>query len=188
MNLSIGDFPEWRASCPCENQSRRMVGVVGSKVAQEKGVNGSGFVGHAGAWHGQLLGPKSFAEANSTVPSSPSSCFSVDTDPFFWKQSFSVFLQEPCVLVTFILSRLSILQQASPHAHAQDTKNLLSNLSTSDIWGWLIVVGGCLVEQHHSIFCNILYHLLNGNSILQMSPLKYLQTLPNVSGWQNHPS
>lgn len=36
-----------------------LVGVVGGKIVQEKGMDGSGMIGLGGAWHGQLLGPKS---------------------------------------------------------------------------------------------------------------------------------
>ena len=60
-----------------------------------------------------------FAEVNSTVPSSPSSCFLLLRVHFFLEAVTlcpSLGVLTACEL---ILSRLSILQQASPNAPAQ---------------------------------------------------------------------
>ena len=51
-----------------------------------------GELGMADCW-----APGPFVEADSTVLSSPTSCISADTDPFFWKQSLWVLLQGPCL-------------------------------------------------------------------------------------------
>lgn len=67
-------------------------------------------------------------EADSTVPSSPSSCFSADTDPFFFLEAVtpgpSLGALTACDLT---LSRRSVLQQAGPNAQAQDINIHSSN-------------------------------------------------------------
>lgn len=45
-----------------------LVGVVGSQVVQGKGMDGSGMIGLGGAWHGQLLGPKSICRGREYSP------------------------------------------------------------------------------------------------------------------------
>lgn len=50
MSLIIGDF------APVKTKNTGMVGVVGNKVAQEKGIDGSGWSGRSLVW--PIAGPQ----------------------------------------------------------------------------------------------------------------------------------
>lgn len=99
-------------SCSCEDERQGECGH-GGKIAQENLANG---------W---ALSP--LVEADSTVPSSPSICFSADTDAYFSGSSHYGSLFRALTAWDFILSWFSILQQAGPEAHVRDVKIHVSN-------------------------------------------------------------
>lgn len=112
-------------------------------------------LGMANCWASSAL-----VEADSTVPSSPSSCFSADTDPFFFLEAVtpgpSLGALSACDLT--LSRRGSILEQAGPNAQARDIKIHFIKHSALLIFGaGSLLQGGCSVGLWGSRrFCNIL--------------------------------